>query len=296
MPGERRNLVWPILLIAVGVILLLAEFGVLSFSWADLARLWPVALILVGLSVLLRNVRHGWAYMLVAAALVIAGAIWLWGRMPSADMRLTTDEIVFPVAGAESAEVRLDMGVGELQVDTMSDSANLLEAEIAYDARNTRIESEHQVEKGVATARIGSNSPGAHLLNFGTLEEKWRVRLNADMPTRLRLNAGVSESEIDLRAATVTALDINAGVGDTTVRLPERGTYRVQVNGGVGELTLHVAGESEARIHVDSGLGSVKVAGRFERQGDDYVTAGYRAGGDAIEIDIDGGVGAIEIR
>jgi hypothetical protein len=296
MSEEKRNLVWPIVLIAVGVVLLLAEFGVLSFSWTDLVRLWPVALILAGLSLLLRDVRYGWAYTLAAAVLVIAAALWLWGRMPSADARLTTDEIVFPVAGVESAEVRLDMGMGELQVDTMSDSANLLEAEIAYDARNTRIESELEAEKGVATARISSNGSGVHLLNFGTVGEKWRVRLNADVPTRLRLSAGVSESEIDLRAATVTALDINAGVGDMTVRLPEREAYRVRVNGGVGELTLYVAVESEARIHVDGGLGSVKVASRFERQGDDYFTAGYRAGGDAIEIDIDGGVGAIEIR
>lgn len=68
----------------------------------------------------------------------------------------------------------------------------------------------------------------------------------------------------------------------------------MDINGGVGELRLEIPPEAEARIRVDGGLGSVNAGERYRRDGRYYVTDGYKEG-EGIDIDIDGGVGSIDI-
>lgn len=49
---------WPILLITIGIILLLNNFGIIPWGiWDSLIRFWPVMLILVGLEILLGRSR-----------------------------------------------------------------------------------------------------------------------------------------------------------------------------------------------------------------------------------------------
>ena len=50
--STRRGVFWPLLLIALGLIFLLQNFGVISgVSWLAVASLWPLLLILIGLDI-----------------------------------------------------------------------------------------------------------------------------------------------------------------------------------------------------------------------------------------------------
>jgi hypothetical protein len=49
-PRRRGSVVWPLLLIAIGSILLLQNLGLLPGNlWGQIWRLWPLALVLIGL-------------------------------------------------------------------------------------------------------------------------------------------------------------------------------------------------------------------------------------------------------
>jgi hypothetical protein len=299
MPEKQRNLMWPVLLIVVGIVLLLVQVGVISIAWVDLWRLWPVLLILIGLDILLGRAKHGWiAFLALAAVIIVAAVAWVLPRAQSfgtgtADMK--TEHLAYPVAGAESATVRLEVGAGEVRVETMGDSANLLEADIRYDQRVTTFTASTDTQNGETTVQLHSDTHGTSFGLAGKGEE-WDVRLNADVATRLVLNAGVSQATVDLTNATLTGLDVNAGVGDVRVSLPGRGAYSVSVNGGVGSLVLELPEGVEARLRVDGGLGSVDVDSRFQKRGKDYVTAGYDDAEERVEVEIDGGVGSIEVK
>jgi len=69
-----------------------------------------------------------------------------------------------------------------------------------------------------------------------------------------------------------------------------------EVDAGFDNRTLELPEDVEARLHVDGGLGTVEVDSRFERDGKDYVTAGYDDAAERVEIDIDGGVGTIRVK
>jgi len=52
-------LLGPLVIIAVGVVLLLNTTGVLAWSvWGQLGRLWPIVIILLGASLLLQHARR----------------------------------------------------------------------------------------------------------------------------------------------------------------------------------------------------------------------------------------------
>lgn len=295
MEDNRRNLLWPIVLIVAGILILLVQFGVLSLNWEQAWRLWPVLLILAGLSVLLRETRHGWIVLLLAAVLLLGGgALWLQ-RSGLGSANLTTEELSYPLGAAESARVQLDVGIGTLKLDTDAAADNVLEAEISYDPRRTTLSSGMETIDGRVEVTISGKNPNV-VGSYRARSEEWAVSLNPDVATHLAVNGGVGASELDLRAARLTRLEVNAGVGEVEVRLPASGAYSVDINGGVGALTLELPANVEARVHVDTGLGEVTVDRRFTKRGNEYVTAGYDSADGRVEIEIDGGVGSIEVK
>ena len=102
----RRSLVGPVILIGFGVILLLNNLGLLSWTiWDTLFRLWPVILIAIGLDILIGR-RSLWGSLL-SAALVLAifgGAIWLFASRPAGGEAVTTEQISQPLGGDVSLD------------------------------------------------------------------------------------------------------------------------------------------------------------------------------------------------
>jgi len=75
---HRPSLVGPLILIAVGILLLLNQAGRLPWTvWGTLWRFWPVILVLVGLEVLIGAGRSTAWYIvgLVIAVVVLGGVI-----------------------------------------------------------------------------------------------------------------------------------------------------------------------------------------------------------------------------
>ena len=78
----RRGVFWPLLLIALGLIFLLQNFGFIAgVSWLAIASLWPLLLVLIGLDIAF---AHRWPVpTLVAEVLVIAAGLALVAYSPN---------------------------------------------------------------------------------------------------------------------------------------------------------------------------------------------------------------------
>src|SRR5206468_6925724 len=71
--STRRGVFWPLLLIALGLIFLLQNFGVISgVSWLAVASLWPLLLILIGLDIAFAR-RWPLPTLAVEVAVIAAG-------------------------------------------------------------------------------------------------------------------------------------------------------------------------------------------------------------------------------
>ena len=299
MDAERhQRLVWPLLLILTGLLLLLNQLGVLSLSWYAIWHLWPLVLVLIGLDILLNHTRLGAVVFLVVSSAVILLAVALLPRLGHRASNLEDMALSHPVAGIESAEVRLQVGVGELTVSATEDAEHLYEALVTHDPSHTKIIHDVATEGDVARIRLRSEhqrSPAG-----GVAGDRWQVSLNAGVATHLRIDGGLNKIRLDLGGLRLSGLVVNMGVGEVQATLPSRGAYEAAFDGGVGALTLVVPTDAMVRIRVDAGLGQVTVPARYARDGSYYVSEGYERaqalGDDVIEIDIDGGIGAITIR
>jgi len=293
--NRGRGIIGPLLLILLGVALLLDTLGIWSPNWGDIWRLWPLLLILAGLQIVFGRSRWAGLVSLLLVAAIVAGVLLLG---PSeGGSRLLEEVVSHPAAGVTSAVIRADLGIGTLDVDTLEDEPLAFELSARYDAEQIRLTRDVRVEEGVARVRLGTTSERTLWNPLGRrVESAWRLRLNPTLPTELDVSTGVSRALLDLERAMVTRLTVNAGVGDVQMTLPLGGSYEVTVDGGIGSLRITIPEDAEARVRVDRGLGALDMGARFRPEGAYYVTAGYDAADERVEIDVDGGVGSITIR
>lgn len=299
MEGQRRvgSLIWPLVLIGLGVVLLLNNLGMLTWSvWEMILRLWPVLIIGFGLELLIGR-RSVWGSLLVALLIVavLAGAVYLFNS-PAATTGLTTEAVSQPLGDAKRGEVTIQFGVGRLIVDAGAAGDQLVEG-TAVLGRGQRLISEGRVSAGVAYYRIDSEDTGTFWFPAqGADRRQWTLHLNPDVPLALTLRNGVGEATLDLADLQVADLDVTSGVGRVSIVLPSRGQVRVAVEGGVGEIVLTLPSSMAARIRVDAGLTQVDVPTGFIQEGDVYTSPGFDTAEDRVEIEIDGGIGRIVVE
>lgn len=230
--------------------------------------------------------------------LVITGALLLFAfisMFSGSGGRAGSLDIAQPADGAREARVHLELGVTDLRLDTAA-SKGLLIAGEATRGRWERLTESFTVNRGVADYRLASRRLGVGQIWTGQ-RTPWNLHLNPDLPTDLRIDAGVGALDLQLRDAALTRLNLELGVGATTLTLPETGPLQVTVDAGVGSSTLRVPGNAPVRLVVDSGLGRVTVSDAFRREGNAYVSASWKAGmKNAIDVSVDGGVGAIDVE
>jgi len=112
MQNQRGvRLFWPIILIGVGSILLLTNLGVITGNpWTIIFQLWPVLLIALGLEILLGG-STGWRAVMSAllGLALVGGVLWVLIAQPAipglnfGSSNLQTANVSHPLDGAESA-------------------------------------------------------------------------------------------------------------------------------------------------------------------------------------------------
>jgi hypothetical protein len=295
-PADRR-IVWPYVLIGVGLLLLLTNVGWLSGgAILSLLNLWPIVLLAVGID-LLTNGRY--RLPVVVGAIVVVLVLWLGGLGGGGLRAFGTVEpvqIEHLLDGARAAEVELRLGVGEVRVDADAPPRTLIAGTILT-GRGERVEEAVGRRGDVARLEITTRQqPGMSI--SGMDRRRWDLSLTREVPVDLRVEAGVGDARFDLREADLARLSLQGGVGEITVILPERGGYVGELDLGVGETDVVIPRSVEARVTVNMGLGGVDVEGPWQQNGRVYTTDGYAsaASGDRIELTIGGGIGGVEVE
>ncbi|MEJ2359246.1 MAG: toast rack family protein [Deinococcales bacterium] len=284
-----------IVLIVVGVLILLANFG--WFDWFTLIRLgslWPVLLVAIGADMLTRG-RYRivvWGAAVVVGALLYAydagGPRGAFVRGPA-----ETHSIAHPLAGADAADVSITTSVGTLRLSGLSSGGDLVRGTIETRRGETLVD-ELSKRGGTAVLSISSKSSAVNLR--GNEGRSWDLQLTRAVPIALDITTGVGKAQLELRSLQLSRLTMEAGVGEVTATLPDRGVYQADFKAGVGATHITIPSSMAARVTVKSGLGSVHVNGTFARSGDVYETPGYASASDRVDLNVQGGLGQITVN
>ena len=300
MEHRRPSLIGPLILITIGILFLLANLGYLPMSFWEIAyRFWPLILILIGLEIIIgRHSIIGGLLILVLWFALIAGVLWLSVAQGGTFLSVAaiTDPINQPLGDIESATIDLNIGVATANVTALgTDTADLMKGTFRHSSTLPAVKMYDVVgTEGRLALRESGVSPG---IPFGPSDARWDIALNPNVPIALRINGGVGRADLDLTALTITALNVDAGVGTVYVAAPKSGSMTMRLNGGVGNLRVTIAEGVAARVRVNKGIGSMRVDEmRFPKSGNVYQSADFATAPNKIDIQVDGGVGNVEIR
>ena len=267
--GRRANawtivwiLVWPAIILAIGLLLFVDLAGLADIdAFGLLATWWPLVLIGLGL-------------------VVLAGALWPRGEG-------IIDTLSIPAAGMASGEVTLKFGAGELEV-MAGTPGTLLDGIFEGGVVRTDL-GPGRVE---LKTDIGSVWPW-----FGGQRMHWRVGLGPDLPIALRLEGGASRSSLELGPLNVPSLTVRTGASDTRITLPASvDRCDVRIDAGAAQVRVTVPAGVSARIRAQMGLGSTTVdEARFPRAAGGWASTDYDTASRRTDITIQGGVGSVRV-
>jgi len=303
--SRRVSLVGPLILIGLGVIFLLNTLGVLAWSvWEAIFRLWPILLIAAGLEIILNRFSvWGSLLALVLTAVILAGALWLLRPDIAARQVVAGEEVRQTLGEAIQARVVVEPGIGSLRISALPESANpsaalrtsLVEGVVSV-GRGQRVKRHFAVAGETATFTLGSEGETfGPFIGWGD-QWNWDLGLAPEVPLELEVGMGVGRADIDLTGLAVGNLKVSMGVGQTTVTLPDEGRFQAKISGAIGKTVVVIPSGLAARIHVESGLATRDLPAGYQRQEDVYTSPGYASADNRVDLEVSQAIGNVTIR
>lgn len=252
--------------------------------------------------------------LLVLGSVLVTGCNIRINRLEVGDLQ--TDSQTVELGSAQEVTTNIKMGAGKLSITGGSEA--LMAAQFTYNVAKLKPEVSYEVSAG--NGRLTVDQPdieNALSWNMDELRYEWDLQLNDDVPMDLAITVGAGESrltlnslsldrldfesgagdvDIDLGGSTVRDLDVRMGAGD--VRLDLSGNWQqnlaANLKGGVGRATVVLPTTTGVQVTVHGGLGKVNAAG-LSHSGDVYTNDAYGQSDVTLNIDIEGGVGEINL-
>ncbi len=259
---NRGNILWGIVLIAVGALFLAdtlsggrVDAGALVGQW------WPLLIVLVGVAILLE-------------------AAW-----PS---RREAGELSLPLQGASQANVRIEVGAGRLAIGPAA-PGHVVDGTFEGGVR-------HDVSRdGAVRLRLDPQGwwPGAGWRGYA-----WRVGVTREVPLALWVQCGASTNDLDLGDLRLADLHLETGASETRILLPRAaGATTMRIGAGAATVRISVPQGVAIRMTTTMALGHASVdTRRFPPSGTGYASPDWTTATNRVDIAFEGGLGSLFVE
>lgn len=296
----RRGLVWPLILIFVGVVFLLVNFGVIPpFSAFALLSLWPLILIMVGIDIAigrrwpLAALGANVAIVAASVALIAYGSVSPFGFAPFVAFGSQTPGVrSIDVPRSDVKTMSLRVSAGAAQFELKGGATSLVHAESDQEDLRLR-DTSRSTDKADIRVDQGPSATGGFRIG-PTNAARVTMNIASDVATSLTVDAGAGEFVIDARDMRLTDAKVSVGAASLVVTLPRpTGDVTFNISAGASSIVIEVPDSVEARITTSGGLTSThRENSRFSGS----ETSGYAAATDRVTVRISAGASSIVIR
>jgi len=278
-----------LLIVALGVVLLLNTYGILTWSvWYQVGKFWPVLLIICGILIFFDK------SLLPMGIIILILGIGFSSVVPIAtDSKVTSgiDQHSWKVeSNITHAELKCEFGAGNLKVK--DSSLNTVEFELKYVGSAPSVKHQVKGAKAYYTIRPGNHFP----FNLDGSGE-WNLFLAPDIIWELGLDVGASSTELDLSQLKLKKLEVDAGASDLSLHLGAHGLETlVNIDAGASNIKIVVPKDVRLQIELDGGLSSSNLeAAGLVRSGDYYVTPDSVSSDSLVKVNLEAGVSNLEL-
>lgn len=295
----RRSLSWPLILITIGLVFLLVNFGLIPGVTAlSLLTLWPLLLILAGVDIAIGRrwpvaalgidvgvIALGLA-LLATQPSFIGGPVFSFGDAPGGERDVS-------VARQSATSLSLDINGGAGRFRVSGGSTMLVEAHSGNDDLRLR---RAEFERSGQHADVRIDQSGNRHVSGAAIDVE--ARIASDIPTDLTVNGGAGEFFIDLSSVTVTNAELNVGAASLTLTLPKpTAAVSIEVNAGASSIIIEVPEGVEARVTMDGALLSLRSTNaRVVASNNSAETSGYGSATARVTVSVTAGASSVTIR
>jgi hypothetical protein len=295
MEQKFKNIFWGVILLTLGLVLALKNFGVIHFSWRALLQLWPILLILWGISVLPVKASLKLVLALCVAALSVVlvyhrspqyenRPFWQWNtdtEWKDEDWTPKEQVLTEPMdSSVKFVKFKLEAGAGKFSVaDT---TMALIYFHKSGNIGPYALES-FDDDKG-RTLHI--NMEGGDV-NLGKVENDVHIKLNPQPIWDVEINAGAAEMNLDLTPFKVRSFKLASGAASAELKLGASiDTTQVKIEMGAASIKVMVPKDAGCQVKSESFLTSRKLDGFDKITSDLYQTPGFDKATRKVIIDL----------
>ena len=302
----RKNVTLGVIIILIGIVWLLSNLDIFSFSVIDvffrsLGKLWPLLLIGLGINILLKEniVLRLLVWLIILATVMLYGIVTL-------DTHYSTDKYAAPnynysethnyslskEKGTEEGTLNLNFGAGEFRL--ASTDANLLEVssnipDLKYD---------HRFQNGNKKA----------VIDFDKTKYTWQgnhdklfcyMNLDQDIVWEMDLDLGAATGNLDLKDLAVRKIALDVGAADLDLFLGNKikGQTELDINAGASNLEVYLPKEAGLKIKLDSSFSGNNISELgLEKEGDFHISPDFANKEVKLVFDVDMGVGNLKFH
>ena len=299
---RTRGLLFPLILIAIGTVVLLANTGVLSSeALLRLGDLWPLLLVILGLQLILNHTLPRQQATLIglgATAVIVIAAVAYAALAPGAPFGTRQANVSDHVGGLTAATLDLSYNGATVDMEAGSIGDSLYQAHVDYPGSDDPPTISLDRESG--TLAISESSGFAPLHLFDAARRHVVITLTDRIPWTIKISGGTANGHLDLRRLQLAKLEISGGASRVDAQLPSpKGTVVIDTSGGVSNLTLRAPGGAQWHVAVSGGVSGLRINGSFYAAvGGDFEqqSPGYGAASDRFDIEISGGASHVDVR
>lgn len=293
---RRQGWVGASLMIAVGIVFLLNNFGYLALNvWQAIFNLWPILLVAIGFDILVGHRSKLAALIgLVVILGLLAGALWVMGTDVRGGQVLDSHNIRQDIDGATQAIVRLEPGAGVLRISHMLEPIALVMGSVPAD-NAVRVSQDFTLDGDTALYSLRA-SGGIYTFPQNPDVYLWDLELNSDIPTELEINLGAGQADLNLDRLDLRNLEFGMGAGQAEIGLPASASLEARIDLAVGQLIINVPPEIGLRVQEDTALVTVHYPPGYSLSGGFYTSPGYDNADFRIDLYVDMAVGQLIIR
>lgn len=302
----RKNVSLGVVIILVGIIWLLSNLDIFSFSVVDvffrsLGRLWPIILIGIGVNILLKEnaVVRLLVWLIIFMTIFVYGIFTVnngtgydyhysphYNDTKSHDYTLTKEEA--------TVEGKLNFNFGAGQLTLASIDNNLMEVK----SNIPDLKYDHRFQDGNKKVILDFNKTK---YSFQGNHEKLfcNMNLHQGVTWEMDLDLGAAKGNLDLKNLIINKIDLDVGAADLDLYLGEKsmGQNRIDINAGASNLEIYVPNEAGLKVKIDSALSGNNLSNLdLVKNGDYYISPDYESKDVQFLFDIDMGVGNLKFH
>src|SRR3989442_10093711 len=211
--SRNRGLLFPLILIAIGVVVLLANTGVVSREALErLGVLGPLLLVILGLQLILNHTlprRPATLIGLAVAAVLVIAAVAYATLAPATSFGAQKADATAQIGGLTAATLDLNYSAASVDVKAGSLGDTLYQVHVDYPGGENPPTINLDHESGRLAIRESASFSPFHL--FGSNRRHISLVLTARIPWKIELGGGAANPSLDLPHLQLTELDISRG-------------------------------------------------------------------------------------